>query len=82
MRMRCLKKCFWSKRDYAKLSDTILAVHWFFEVDGRSVNSCILYLVGLLQALVDRCVLVSSQTHVPFWMKDPTRWLAREKTAR
>ena len=36
-----------------------------FEFDGRSVNDCFQYLVGVVQALVDRYVPISSQTHVP-----------------
>ena len=36
----------------------------------------------VIQALTDRYVPISSQTHVPVWMKGPPRWLAREKAAR
>ena len=53
-----------------------------FEFDGRSVNYDFLYFVGVLQALLDRYVPISSQIHVPVWMKDPPRWLAREKAVR
>ena len=62
-----VEKRLWSKGDYTKLSGSILAVN--FEFNDRSVNNCFLYLVGVLQASVDRCVPISSQTHVPVWMK-------------
>ena len=39
-----VEKHLWSKRDYAKLSATILAVDCFFELNGRSVNNNFIYL--------------------------------------
>ena len=60
----------WSKEDYAKLPASISAVDWFFEYDGRSVNNCFLYLVEILQALIDRYVSVSSLTHVATCMDE------------
>ena len=39
-----VEKSLWSKRGYAKLSASILAVGWFFEFNGRSIMfSCILW---------------------------------------
>ena len=46
------------------------------------MNNCFLYILGVLQALVDRHVPISSQTHVPVRLKCPPMGLAREKAAR
>ena len=77
-----VEKCLWCKGDYAKLSANILPVDWFLEFDGRSVNDAFLYLVGILQSLVERFVPVRKQTHVPIYMRSPPSWLAREKALR
>ena len=59
------EKYLWSKGDYAKISASILAIDWVSEFDGRSMNDAFLYLVEILQSLVDRFVPVSNQTRVP-----------------
>ena len=41
-----------------------------------------LYLVRVLQALVDIFVPISTHTRLFVWMNSPPRWLAREKAAR
>ena len=74
-----VEKRLWSKGNYAELSNSILAVDWLFEFDGRSVNNCFLYLVGVLQALVDKYVPISNQIHVPVWLKGPPRWLCKRE---
>ena len=47
------------------LNFQILSVDWFFEFHCRSVNNCFLYFVGVLQALVNRHVSISSRDYVP-----------------
>ena len=43
------------------------------------MNDAFLYLVEILQSLVDRFVPVSNQTRVPIWMRGPPSCLAKEK---
>ena len=37
--------------------------------DERTINDCFVYLVAIIQALVDRFVSVNSQISVTVWMK-------------
>ena len=77
-----VEKYLSSKEDFAKPSAIILAVDWFFEFGGRSINEDFLYLLGILQSLIERFVPVSIQAHVPICLRGPPSWLAREKASR
>ena len=72
----------WSRGNYTQISASIIAVYWITEFDGKSINESFLYFVDILQTLVDRYVLVARQNHVPAWMRDLPRHLAREKAAK
>ena len=72
----------WSRGNYAQISASIIAVDWITEFDGRSINENFLYLVDILQTLIDRYVPVARQNHVHAWMRGPPCHLARKKAAK
>lgn len=45
----------WSNGNYTQISAYILSIDWITDLEGRSVNSCFLYLASIVQFQVDIC---------------------------
>ena len=50
----------WSKGDYKRMSNSILAVDWNFEFDSRSIEACFSYFVHVMKTLTDMFVPIGT----------------------
>ena len=61
--MQCIDKhanestshLMWSRGNYARISASTIAVDWIMEFDDRIINESFLYLLDILQTLIDIC---------------------------
>ena len=76
------ERILWSKGNYMRMSDNILAVDWDYEFDSKSLDECYTYFVHFMKELIDRFVPTGAHASSPTWMKGPPRWLEREKGSK
>ena len=74
-------RILWSKGDYRKISDSILAVDWDFEFDSRSIEACFSYFVHITKTHRQVC-FHWYVCFLPTWMKGLPRWLERAKASK
>ena len=75
-------RILWSKEDYRRIFDCMLAVDWEFEFDSRLIEACFSYFVHVMKILIDRFVPSVTYASLPIWMKGPPRWLERAKASK